>query len=186
MKLILSPLILAFALTACGDNKSRFLIAPVAKQTEQRVSVASIEVRDVSLPAYAAASEMMVEGADGALRPVKKALWADDPMRGITGMLARTLDLRSTAAAAAEPWPLADPAQVQLEVRIDEMVARADGNFGLTGQFALSSAMGATRDRLQRFDIKVPMGDSSPATVATATGAAIEALADEVLAQLKR
>ena len=66
------------------------------------------------------------------------------------------------------------------------MVARADGNFGLTGQFALSSAMGATRDRLQRFDIKVPMGDSSPATVATATGAAIEALADEVLAQLKR
>ncbi len=185
MKLILAPLALALALSACGDTKSRFLIAPVAPQTEQRLRVASIEVRDVSLPAYAAASEMMVEDASGALRPVKKAIWADDPARGVTGALARTLDMRSTASVAAEPWPLSEPAQMRVEVRVDQMVAHADGNFGMSGQFALTSPSGAVPDRLQRFDIKVPMADTAPATVAQATGAAIDALADQIIAKLK-
>lgn len=180
--LICLPLLLA----ACGDNKARFVIAPSEAASEVRLRVSSIEVRDVSLPSYASASEIVVEDADGALRPAAKAIWADDPQRGITAALARSLDLKSTATVAAEPWPLSEGPAVQLTVRVDQMTARADGRFVFSGQYALSSPDGTLRERLERFAIDVPMADSTPATVANATGRAIDALADEVLTRLRR
>jgi len=173
-------------LAACGDNKARFLINTTETATQTRLRVASIEVRDVSLPAYASASEIVVEQADGALKPVAKALWADDPVRGVTGALARSLAAKSTATVSAEPWPLADGPAVQLEVRVDQMVAGADGNFRLTGQFALSSPQGQVRDSLTRFALSVPLADTSPGAVAVSTGKAIDGLADDVLRKLRR
>ncbi len=140
----------------------------------------------MSLPAYAAASEIMVEDADGALRPLKKAIWADESARAVTGALARSLDVKSTSTVSAEPWPLTDGPDVQIEVRVDQIIARADATFVLTGQFALSSPDGVLRDRLQRFAIDVPLENTEPASVAAATGKAIDALADEILTQLRR
>lgn len=186
MKTLLGASALLLALAACGDNKARFLINTAETPAQTRVAVSTIEVRDVSLPAYASASEIVVEQADGALKPVAKALWADDPVRGVTGALARSLATKSNATVSAEPWPLANSPAVQLEVRVDQMVAGADGNFRLTGQFALSSPQGQLRDSLTRFAVAVPMADTSPGAVATATGAAIDGLADEVLRKLRR
>ncbi len=173
-------------LAACGDNKARFIISPPETASQTRVRVASIEVRDVSLPAYATGTEIVVEDDDGALRPVRRAIWADDPPRAVTGALAASLDRKSTAIVAAEPWPLTESPDVQLSVRVDQMVARTDGTFRLSGQFALSSPSGATRDRLDRFSISVPLPDTEPASVAVAAGNAIDGLADAVLGQLKR
>lgn len=178
--------VLICGLSACGDNKARYVIPPSDTGTEVRLRVSSIEVRDVSLPAYAAASEIVIEDTDGALRPVAKAIWADDPPRAITGALARSLDVRSSAAVSAEPWPLSDAADVRLEVRVSQMIARADGVFSMTGQFALASQSGAIRDTLQRFEIDVPLADTSPASVATATGNAIDTLAEQILSRLTR
>lgn len=186
MKLCISLVCLTLSLAACGDNKARFVIASPESAVETRLSVSSIEVRDVSLPAYASASEIVVEDADGALRPVAKAIWADDQQRAVTAALARSLDLKSTATVAVEPWPLTESPAVQLAVRVDQMTAKADGNFRMSGQFALSSLSGALRERLQRFEIVVPMQDTTPASVASATGRAIDALADEVLGVLRR
>lgn len=186
MKTRIALVLLPLALMSCGDKNERFLIAPAQTISETRVAVSSIEVRDVSLPAYAAASEIVAEDASGALRALPKSLWADDPPRAVTGALARSLDLKSTATVAAEPWPLNDGPAVRVEVRIDQMVARADGSFGMTGQFAITSFSGAQRDRLQRFSISVPLANTSAAAVAQATGQAIDALADEILAQLAR
>lgn len=183
MTLRLVPVVLLMAVAACGDTKARFVIAPTTGAAEQRLSVSSIEVRDVSLPAYAAASEIVAEDANGVLKALPKAIWADDPPRAVTGALARSLDLKSTATVAAEPWPLNDGPAVRLEVRVDQMIARADGSFALTGQFAITSVNGG-RDRLQRFAISVPLASTSAAAVAAATGQAIDALADEILAAL--
>ncbi|GLS85163.1 lipoprotein [Cypionkella aquatica] len=185
MRLSLFMLSVLIGLTACGDKKARFLISPPETTAQARLRVASIEVRDVSLPAYASASEIVVEDATGALRPVPKAIWADDPARGVTGALARSLGAASTSTVAAEPWPLNDAPQARLQVRIDQMIAKFDGGFQLEGQFAISSTQGAVSDSLSRFEISVPMADLTPASVAAATGVALDQLAAKIVAKLK-
>lgn len=175
-------------LVSCGDTNARFPIstADEAQVSKSRVAVRTIEVRDVSLPTYAAASEIVVEQDGGALSVVPKAIWADDPVRGVTGALSRSLDLRSTASVASEPWPLAEPADVRLEVRIDRMIAKIDGNFELSGQFAIAAPDGAMRESVQRFAVSAPMVDGSAGAVAQATGAAIDNLADVIVKKLRR
>lgn len=143
-------------------------------------------MREVVLPAYAEATDMLQENADGALRPVKGSIWADGSARGITAELSRALDLRTTADVVAEPWPFDDPPQVRLEVRIERIVARADGTFQLSGQLTGASSDGVTRDFVRRFDIRVPMETSSPGAVAKAQGAAMGQLADTIAATLRR
>jgi uncharacterized protein len=181
-------LIAALPLASCGDTNARFPIQSDAtpSATKARVAVRTLVVRDVSLPAYAAASEIVVEQDGGALFVVPKSIWADDPVRGVTSALARSLDLRSTASVAAEPWPLIEPADAQLEVRIERMIAKTDGTFELSGQFAIASPDGAVRETIERFAVAAPMVDSSPAAVAQATGVAIDALSDIILKKLRR
>ncbi|WP_233587131.1 membrane integrity-associated transporter subunit PqiC [Pseudorhodobacter sp. E13] len=190
MTLRIAALTLAAALplASCGDTNARFPIASATTETvaKSRVAVGTIEVRDVSLPAYAAASEIVVEQDSGALTVVPKAIWADDPVRAVTGSLARSLDLRSTASVASEPWPLAEPAAVRVEVRIDRMIAKVDGTFELSGQFAIAAPDGAVRETVQRFAVSAPMADNSPAAVAQATGQAIDNLANEIIKKLRR
>ncbi len=184
---------------ACGGTDARFLIGDAAPQAETRVFVRSIEVREVALPEYAAASEIVAEDADGALRPLTRAVWAGDPVRDVTSALARRLDLRSSAVVATEPWPLSGVPDATLDVRIDEMVARADGTFLLSGQYAIASPDGLVRERLERFSLSVPLNAATlsagtltaapaanPAAVGVATGRALDALAGEILSRLKR
>ena len=182
-------LVLALPLGACGVD-ARYLIAQGPAETGQpaakaRVRVRTIEVRDVSLPSYASATDIVVEQKDGALKPIGNAVWADDPVRGVTSALARAIGARSTATVAAEPWPLLDPADVQLEVRVDRMIARADGGFELTGQYAIAAPSGALREQVRRFAIRTPLQGTAPMAVAQATGLAIDQLAAKVVASLR-
>ena len=188
LRIIAITLAAALPLASCGDTNARFPIPSdiEASVSKARIAVGSIEVRDVSLPTYAAASEIVVEQDNGALSVVSKAIWADDPVRGVTGALTKSLGLRSTAAVAAEPWPLATPADVRLEVRIDRMIARTDGEFELSGQFAIAAPDGAIRETMQRFALTARMADASPATVAKATGIAIDRLADVIIDKFRR
>ncbi len=182
--------ILLLPLMACGTD-SRFLIASGPSETGQtaskaRVGVRSIEVRDVSLPAYASATDIVVEGTDGALKPVPGSIWADDQVRGVTGALAKALDARSTATVAAEPWPLLDQADVQVQVRVDRMIARATGQFEMSGQYAIAAPSGAVRETVRRFAFTAPLQGTSAAAVAQATGVAIDELASDIVARLRR
>ena len=95
-------------LTACGGTDPRYLIdtAPAEVAAPVRLRVATLEVRDVSLPAYAEESQILLEGGDGALTPVKGAAWADEPVRAVTLLLADTIGRAGSATVAAEPWPL--------------------------------------------------------------------------------
>ena len=97
----LTGFVLVALLAGCGaGNDARYLIDPPAAGARVSVRVGSIEVRDVSLPSYAAAVDIARQEPDGALRNVAGTLWADDPVRGITGALARSLDQATTASVA--------------------------------------------------------------------------------------
>ena len=172
-------------LAACGDSNARYLVdAPVPAQ-QQRVRVSTVEMREVTLPAYAAASEILVQQADGALRPVRNAIWAEDPTRGVTLALARNLDAAASATVMAEPWTLERRPDVQVDVRIERMVAQNDGLYRLAGQYAIASPDLVIRESVGRFDISQPLADTDPASVARATGAALMTLSQQIAGRLR-
>ncbi|MGB7319808.1 MAG: PqiC family protein [Albidovulum sp.] len=174
-------------LVGCGSgNDARFLMDPPAPAQQFKLRVGRIELREVSLPAYAASPEIAMQDESGALRNLPDALWADDPVRGMTSALARSLDEASDAVVAAEPWPLDAPADLRIEVRIDRMLARADGQFELSGQYAYYAPSGAGRGVLERFAISVPVQTEGTGGVAAAAGTATSALAAEILTRLSR
>lgn len=194
---LLAPVLLATVLSGCGalggGTATRYLVdtAPSAAAPAPapvRLRVSTIELRDVVLPAHGEGTQILVEGADGGLTPIPGGQWADGSARGITTELARHLDLRGTATVAAEPWPLADPAQIRVEVRIERLLARADGRFQLSGQYAVSAPDGHLREFIERFDLLAPMpeGRAPAAAVAQSYGQALSLLGDQILARLAR
>ncbi|MAM61106.1 PqiC family protein [Maritimibacter sp. UBA3975] len=184
---IAAPLALIL-LAACGNDGPRYLIdtGPTRPDAVQRVSVATLEIMDVSLPAYAEDSEIMLENDNGALVAVDNALWADDPQRAVTQLLTDEIARTSTATTASEPWPLENPPQAAVHVRVSEMVARENGTLDLRGQYAISSYGYVIRERIERFDISVPLPDTSPAAIANASGLALRQLAADVVQTLSR
>ncbi|MDC0657692.1 PqiC family protein [Leisingera sp. SS27] len=168
-------------LAACaGSNDPRYLISSAPGETVANLRSRSIEVRLVSLPSYAAASDIVAEGEGGALYALGGAQWADDPARGMTAALARGLNERTGAAAAIEPWPLNTGPDARLDVRVDQVYARADGQFELSGQFAVSSPEGTVREFVKRFDITTPVDGAGPAATADALALALAELARQV------
>jgi len=176
------------ALTACGSTEPRYLInsAPAETSAQVRMQVATLEVRDVSLPAYAEDSQILIEGADGALTPLDNALWADEPTRAVTMRLAEAIGRGGSATVAVEPWPLETPAQAEIHVLVSEMVARASGQFDLKGQFAISSYDHVIRERIKRFEISVPLSEATPRGIAQTSGLALQKLAEQITRELAR
>jgi uncharacterized lipoprotein YmbA len=182
-----SGLFLILLAAGCGSgNEARFLIDPPAATASVPVRVSTIELREVSLPAYAAAVEIAQQEDTGALRNLPDTLWADDPVRGITTALALALDQTTSATAAAEPWPLDEPAQARIEVRVERMFAAADGQFRFAGQYAIASPDGVIRERVRRLDIAIPIASEGAVGIADASGLAISGLAAEIASELRR
>jgi uncharacterized lipoprotein YmbA len=179
--------VMALPLAACssGDTARYLIDAPAASGAETRVSVRSVELRDVSLPSHASGTSILIRDTDGALRPLGEAEWADDPERAVTGTLAQLLDDRSTATVSAEPWPLLDGPSARLDVRVDKMLATASGVFEITGQAAVSAVDGRPRERVERFAISVPVAEMTATSVTEAQGRALVALSDELIRLLR-
>ncbi|MCB2116481.1 MAG: membrane integrity-associated transporter subunit PqiC [Rhodobacteraceae bacterium] len=183
---LINSLCLALVLAACGDNSARYLIDTPAPAARIPVRVSTIEVLDAKLPAYASALEVPVQSEGGALQNLGGAIWGDDPVRAVTVALSRSLEETTTAKVAAEPWPLSTPAQAVLDLRVERMLARTDGQFELSGQYAIASPDGAVRERLERFDILVPLPSSDAAGISTAAGRAIAKLGEQIARTLAR
>lgn len=174
--------------SACaGGDTGRYLIDTPARggDAAARVAVRTVELRDVSLPGHASGTAILVREAEGALRPLGDAEWADDPERAVTGILAQLLDERSSATVAAEPWPLRDGPSARLDVRIDKMLATMSGVFEITGQAAVSAVDGRPRERVERFAVSVPVAEFSPSAVTAAQGRALAVLADDLIGLMR-
>ena len=138
-------------------------------------------VRRVTLPSYASLSEIFVEGEDGAVVEAKSAIWADEPDRAITLELTRALGQITGAKIASEPWPFDAFPQARVEVRIEDMLARRDGQFVLSGQYFVAALDGSSRDRAKLFNITAPIAsDGGAPAIAQARGETVLSLAREI------
>lgn len=159
---------LALLLAACSGTALRYPV-PVPDITETvSIRFGTVEVRDVSLPSYAAAEEIQIQRADGALVSQADVLWADDPSREVSLALSRNLAALTQARVANEPWPFDGFPDARVEVRIEDMLAVDTGVFRLTGQFFIAPTSGRG-DRSDYFSIVVPY---DPAAGIAAIGSA--------------
>lgn len=170
------PLVLL--LSACSGTALRYPV-PVPEITETvAIRFGSVEVRDVSLPSYAAAEEIQIQRADGALVSQADVLWADDPSREVSLALSRNLAALTSAKVANEPWPFDGFADARVEVRIEDLLAVETGLFRLTGQYFVAPTSGRG-DRSDSFSVVVPFdADGGIAAIGTARAQALLELSE--------
>lgn len=178
----LRPLLLCLLLAACSDPTGRFLVSAPAAERTLPDRLGRAELREVDLPAYASGQEIGFQTPDGAVRTNASEVWADDPGRAVTQLLARQISQSSGATVIPDPWPLAESPDRRIEVRVDEMLARADGRFVLTGSYYVSPVAGSGSDITRLFAVTVPVQGQGPAAIAAAQSAALGELALRIAA----
>jgi uncharacterized lipoprotein YmbA len=164
-------------LAACGAEE-RLLPAPQVASVERVASrYASIEVREVSLPAHASSEEIYIEAEGGGLT-VSDLLWADDPTRAVTLALSRNLAEITGARVAPEPWPFDAFPAARVDVRVERFLSTANGTLSLAGQYFVADLDGRGRDRARLFSLTTTLpADASPTAVAEARARLISELA---------
>lgn len=163
-------------LAACGSPE-RFSVSPPVITQTQPISFASVEVRDVSLPTYAASDEIHQREDDGTLISSTDILWADSPERAIALELSRNLARLTGRRVASEPWPFEEFAEARLEIRFSHLIATTSGEFHTSGQYFVAVRDGR-RERSGLFDLVVPFDPKGgPNAIAAARGQLILDLA---------
>ena len=184
MRYAIKSALVLILLAGCSGNNEMYLLKPAQSAAALPNKLGRVEVMQVALPDYAVASEITIQDKEGVLRAQSKKLWADKPVNAITQMIADQIAAQSKATAIVEPWPLSEPADRRLEVRISQIYAGNDGQFHLRGQYFVAPTGGQGADIMRRFDLSVPLADDGLAAVAQAELQALQDLARNI-AQLK-
>ncbi|MBW4708366.1 PqiC family protein [Roseobacter sp. YSTF-M11] len=167
-------------LAACAPAPDRYVIPAPDVADRQRIAFQSVEIREISLPAYAASDEISSQSADGRLTSDGGVLWADTPERAVALELARHLSRLSGARVASAPWPLEALPDARLELRFESLVARDDGQFRANGQYFVAVANGG-RERSGLFDLSRTFDPAGgPQAIAAARGQIILDLAQYI------
>ncbi len=174
------------ALSACGAPTDRLALTPAPSAMELRPLVGSAMVRTVSLPTYAAAEEIAFETDTGLITSNEAVLWADDPERAVTLVISDTLGDILNTDVGPDPWPFVGLPDVAIDIRVTQMLAGADGQFRLTGQFFVGGDGISFRNSAHRFAIRQPMQDQSLSSIATAQAAALLVLSEDIAQTLAR
>lgn len=172
--MMISPRVLALGLAlmlaGCGAPADRFAVAPAKVVQKVRIGFSSVEVRDVSLPSYAAAEEIHLQGLDGNLISSPDLLWADKPERAVALEVSQNLARMTGRRIAGEPWPFEAYPEARLELRFAELVATVDGQFKASGQYFVAVEEEG-RERSGLFDQTVSFDpDAGPSAIAAARG----------------
>ncbi|MFQ6546862.1 membrane integrity-associated transporter subunit PqiC [Aestuariibius sp. 2305UL40-4] len=150
-------LLLTIALAGCaGDPSLRFAVPQPAAGDPIRIAARTVEIREVTLPTYADSEEIFVESPGGFISSDPSLLWADQPSRAMTLSLSRLMGEITGARTAPEPWPFESIPDARIEVRVDEMVAGADGLFRFSGQYFIGSPTERVAERSGVFSLTAP------------------------------
>lgn len=172
-------LLVPLALAACGSPE-RFAVSTPAITQKTSIAFASVEVKDVSLPSYAASDEISQRNAEGTLISSSDVLWADAPDRAIALELSQNLSRLTGGRIASEPWPFEAFPDARLEIRFAELVATTAGSFETSGQYFVAVGDGR-RERSGLFDLSVQFDPKGgPNAIAQARGRLILDLAEYI------
>lgn len=180
------PLLVALAVLAGCGSSTQVLMPDATPALRVSPVVSTIEVRDVSLPRYAAGDQIVVLTPEGVLSPFRGMVWADTPERVVSLSLAENLGTITGARVSTEPWPFLEPPQVSITVRAARFVATEAGTLRFSGQYAIAPVASALSDRSGQFDIAVPILANSPQAVAQAQAQAVANLAETLARRLAR
>lgn len=165
---ILTLLPLLLVLAACS-TASRIAVQAPAVTDNIPISFRTVEVRDVSLPAYAAADELSQQAEDGTIVE-SNVLWADTPERAVALQVSENLSRLTRARVASEPWPFEAYPQARLTVRFSEMIAGTNGVFRISGQYFVANLEDGP-ERSGLFDLTQPYDvGGGPSAIARARG----------------
>lgn len=158
--------LLALCLAAACSSPEQFIASPKLVAQERIASrFASIEVSEVSLPAYAARDE--VTSSDAGVLVLSETLWADEPTRAMTLALSRHLAEITGARVASDPWPFDGFPAARVEVRVEDLIVDA-GVLRMSGQYFVVDLDGRGRDHAHLFDLSTPLPEGEAAAVAQA------------------
>ncbi|QFS84973.1 hypothetical protein FIU97_18960 (plasmid) [Roseivivax sp. THAF40] len=170
---------LVATLAACG-TETRFSSPVIPPEARVTSSFPSLEVAEVTLPSYASAEDIYIRDEAGAISPAGP-LWADLPARSITLQLSRDLGTITNATVAPEPWPFRPFPAATVDVRIEELLATAEGVFLLSGQYFIAPEAGGRASSGQFAIEEAIIGDpGSAAAIAIARGRAVSRLAEQI------
>lgn len=173
---------LCLLLAACGSGPEfRYAVPTIEAGPRIAVSARAIEVREVTLPTYAAEERIHLQDADGAIVASDDLLWSDDPAREMTLTLSRVLAETTGAQVAGEPWPFEAFPDAQVEVRVDQMVALNNGTFRLSGQYYVGAPEGTIREHAHVFDLRISYDpEAGIVAIAQARATAVRDLARDI------
>lgn len=195
-----AALILVPLLGACTDTTVRYVMEPAKSELRVRVPVKLLLVRTVSLPTYAAAEEIAIQGDDGTILAGSAGLWADDPERAVTLAVSRHLNQMTTATVAPDPWPLSEAPDSVVDIRVEQFLATNAGIVRLSGQYFLGgeeipepepdydqdpppapkSPRRTLRSSVQLFDIAVPIAGEDVSGISAAQAEALKVLSETI------
>ena len=162
---------------ACG-SPDQFIASPKLVAEEKiPARFASIEVSEVSLPTYAARSE--VTSSDAGVLVLSETLWADEPTRAMTLALSRHLAEITGARVASDPWPFDGFPAARVEVRVEDLIVDAE-TLRLSGQYFVVDLDGRGRDHAHLFDLATPLTTGDPSAVAQARAQTVLDLATSI------
>jgi len=162
---------LSLILAGCAGSAERFAVTTPVVSEKAPIGFGAVEVRDVSLPAYAAADEIHLQAEDGSLTSFSGVLWADAPERAIALQISQNLARMTGRRIASEPWPFEALPDARLEIRFAELVAMTTGSFRASGQYFVAVEEGKGRERSGLFDLSVPFDPAGgPSAIAAARG----------------
>jgi hypothetical protein len=191
------------ALTACGTGGPQYLVESTPSDLQVRARVATLLVRTVSLPTYAADEKIAIQYAKGVVREANYGLWADEPERATTLLISRHLNRMTSAKVAPEPWPVPEPPQGVVDIRFETFIATNENVFRISGQYFMGSEKpepvdspdldklpyqppAPLADKARVFDIAIPLTDMGPGAIADGQAKALTKLSESIARDLSR
>ena len=143
-----------------------------------------IGLSEVELPSYARNLQITTSTAPGELEEDDDHRWASPLPEMVTSSLARHIEIASGETVVVRPLPSRVRADINIQVRVDQLWRDSDGGAELNGQYVIIASNDEAK--IGRFEISVPAKSKDYSSYTRAMNAAIEELGGAIGNEMTR